>query len=151
MLAGCFKSGQDFTPAPGFAAVWQNRRSTVRPGRWRFNGSSWPNSAVAATQPVRQLSGDKLPLTAFGAGRPQLGDTPFASDNCYSGNESRYQPDLNSAVSSCRLLIATEKEIGHDQTFDCCGKPVLTAGSRLPAFGDVYRTPFKLRPSHAWP
>jgi hypothetical protein len=41
----------------------------------------WPNSAAAATRAVRQLSGDKLPLTAFGAGRPQLGDTPFASDN----------------------------------------------------------------------
>jgi hypothetical protein len=38
-------------------------------------------------RPPRQLSGAKLPLTAFGGGRPQLGDTPFASDNCYSGKE----------------------------------------------------------------
>jgi hypothetical protein len=33
----------------------------------------WPNPAVTLIGRARKLSGDKLPLTAFGVGGPQLG------------------------------------------------------------------------------
>src|SRR5712672_2444305 len=59
-------------------------------------------------RPPRQLSGAKLPLTAFGGGRPPLGDTPFAPITALLGGKL-------SASSTAR------------------GEPVVDAGSMVMA------------------
>jgi hypothetical protein len=46
---------------------------------------SYPTLRSPPLSQYGSYQGISLPLTAFGAARPQLRDTPFASDNCYSG------------------------------------------------------------------
>jgi hypothetical protein len=52
-----------FESEPGHGSDIADRTCYVRSG----NGGSWPNSAVAAIAPARQLSGDKLPFAALTA------------------------------------------------------------------------------------
>ena len=53
-------------------------------------GQPGPIPSVSGIQPLGQLSGAELPLGAFGADWPQLGDTPFAFDKCNSDKQKTW-------------------------------------------------------------